>query len=172
MQNLEIASVMISFVAGAGTAMMVDYASRGSHAWRERLRIAARLAVGRTKLVALPLDTHIAAEWTDGRIRLDALLALIKAIGASLGASLDREVTRLSRLDPSDPLHEREARNMVSPALRHLTFDEHLRNECRMLVPLLEFCGRDLAESQGVNTAEQLEALAEIGAAIQSVDRG
>jgi hypothetical protein len=168
MQNLEIASAMISFVAGAGTAMMVYYASRSSHAWRERVRVAARLAVGRTRLAALPLDTHIAAEWTDGRIRLDALLALIKA----LGASLDREVARLSRLDPSDPLHEREARNMVSPALRHFTFDEHLRNECRMLVPLLEFCGKDLAESQGVNTAEQLAALAEIGAAIQSVDRG
>ncbi|MGD9726735.1 MAG: hypothetical protein AB7G68_20545 [Nitrospiraceae bacterium] len=168
MQNLEIASAMISFVAGAGTAMMLYYASRNSNAWRERVRVAARLAVGRTRLTALPLDTHIAAEWTDGRIRLDGLLALIKA----LGASLDREIARLSRLDPSDPLHERESRNIISPALRHVTFDEHLRNECRMLVPLLEFCGKDLAESQGVNTSEQLAALAEIGAAIQSVDRG
>jgi hypothetical protein len=35
-----------------------------------------------------------------------------------------------------------------------------------MLVPLLEFCGKDLAQSQGVNTAEQLAALAEIEAAI------
>ena len=43
---------------------------------------------------------------------------------------------------------------MAASALRRLTFDQHLRNDCRMLVPLLEFCGRDLAESQGVNTAE------------------
>lgn len=168
MQNLGIVWAMISFVAGAGTATILYYASRISHGWRERVRVAARLAVGRTRFAALPLDTHIATEWTDGRIRLDALLALIKA----LRASLDREVARLSGLDSSDPLHEREARNMASSALRRFTFDQHLRNECRVLVPLLEFCGRDLAESQGVNTAEQLTALAEIEAAIQSVDRG
>ena len=169
MQGLEVASAMISFVAGAGTATMLYYASRISHTWRERVRVAAaRLSIGRTRLAASPLDTHIATEWTDGRIRLDALLVLIRA----LRASLDREVARLSRLDPSDPLHEREARNMVSSTLRRFTFDQHLRNECRVLVPLLEFCGKDLSESRGVNTAEQLAALAEIEAAIQSVDHG
>lgn len=41
-----------------------------------------------------------------------------------------------------------------------------------MLVPLLEFCGRDLAEPQGMNTTEQLAALAKIKLAIQSVYRG
>jgi hypothetical protein len=168
MQELGIASTIISFVAGAGTVAMLYYASRISHAWRERIRVAARLAVGRTRLATRPLDTHIASEWTDGRIRLDALLALIKA----LAALLDREVTTLNHLDPSDPLHEREAHKMAGSALRRFTFDQHLRNECRVLVPLLEFCGRDLAESRGVNTAEQLAALAEIQAAIQSVDRG
>ena len=78
----------------------------------------------------------------------------------------------LNRLDASDPLYERATRNMASPALRRFTFDQHLRDECRVLVPLLEFCGRDLAESEGMNTTEQLAALAEIKMAIQSVDRG
>lgn len=168
MQDLGIASAIISFVAGAGTVTMLYYVSRISHAWRERIRVAARLAVGRTRVAALPLDSHISTEWTDGRIRLDALLVLIRA----LRASLDREVATLNHLDPSDPLHEREAHKMAGSALRRFTFDQHLRNECRVLVPLLEFCGRDLAESQGVNTAEQLAALAEIQAVIQSVDRG
>jgi hypothetical protein len=59
---------------------------------------------------------------------------------------------------------------MVGHALRRFTFDEHLRNECRVLLPLLEFCGKDLAESQGINTADQLAALAEIGEAIRSAD--
>jgi hypothetical protein len=99
---------------------------------------------------------------------LDALLALIEA----LAASPEREVAELNRLDTSDPLHERAARNMVSPSLRRFTFVQHLRDECRVLVPLLEFCGRDLAESQGTNTTEQLAALAESKASIQSVDRG
>jgi hypothetical protein len=85
---------------------------------------------------------------------------------------LDREVATLNHLDRSDPLYERQAHKMAGSALRRFTFDQHLRNECRVLVPLLEFCGRDLAESQGVNTVEQLAALAEIEAAIQSVERG
>lgn len=148
--------------------VLLYYAARLSQGWRGKGRAAAHPARPRTTLAALSLDTHIAREWTDGRMRLDSLLALIEA----LAASLEREVANLNRLDPSDPLYERAARRMVSPALRRFAFDQHLRDECRVLVPLLEFCGRHLAESQGVNTTEQLAALAEIKAAIQSVERG
>lgn len=148
--------------------VLLYYATRLSHAWRASGRVAASRSAGRTRLAAVPLDTHIATEWTDGRSRLDSLLGLIEA----LAASLEREVATLNRLDTSDPVYERAARSMVSPALRRFTFDQHLRDECRVLVPLLEFCGRDLADSQGMNTTEQLAALAEIKAAIQSVDRG
>jgi len=168
MQNVGIASAMISFVAGAGTVTLLYYAFRISPAWRGKIRAAARLADGRTRFAPQSLDTHIAAEWTDGRIRLDALLTVIKA----LAVLLDREVATRQRLNPSDPLHKGDAHNMAGSALRHFTFDQHLRNECRVLVSLLEFCGRDLAESRGVNTAEQLAALARIEAAIQAVDRG
>jgi hypothetical protein len=168
MQNVEITSVMIWFVAGAGTMVLLYYAARLSHAWRASGHVAAsRLAI-RTRLAAVSLDTHIATEWTDGRRRLDALLALIEA----LATSLEREVANLNRLDTSDPLYDSAARRMVNPALRRFTFDQHLRDECRVLVPLLEFCGRDLADSRGMNTSEQLAALAEIKAAIQSVERG
>lgn len=45
-------------------------------------------------------------------------------------------------------------------------------DECRVLVLLLEVCGRVLAESRGMKTIEQLAALAETKLAIQSVDRG
>lgn len=148
--------------------VLLYYAARFSHAWRASGHVAASRSAVRTRLAAVPLDTHIATEWTDGRRRLDALLALIEA----LAASLEREVAQLNRLDSSEPLYDRTARNMVNPTLRRFTFDQHLRDECRVLVPLLEFCGRDLADSQGMNTSEQLAALAEIKAAIQSVDRG
>lgn len=168
MQNLGITSAMIWFGAGSGTMVLLYYAARLSHAWRASGPVAASRSAGRTRLAAIPLDTHIATEWTDGCRRLDALLALIE----TLAASLEREVEKLNRLDTSDPLYEHTARNMVSPALRRFTFDQHLRGECRVLVLLLEFCGRDLTESQGMNTTEQLAALAEIKAAIQSVDRG
>lgn len=148
--------------------VLLYYAARLSHAWRASGHVAASRSAVRTRLAAVPLDTHIATEWTDGRRRLYASLALIEA----LAASLEREVAQLNRLDTSEPLYDRTARNMVNPALRRFTFDQHLRDECRVLVALLEFCGRDLADSQGMNTSEQLAALAEIKAAIQSVDRG
>ena len=168
MQNVEITSALIWFVAGAGTMVLLYYAARFSHGWRASGHVAASRSAVRTRLAAVPLHTHIATEWTNGRRRLDALLALIEA----LAASLEREVAELNRQDTSDPLDERAARNMVSPVLRCFTFEQHLRDECRVLVPLLEFCGRDLADSQGMNTTEQLAALAEIKAAIQSVERG
>lgn len=168
MQNVGITAAMIWFGSGAGTMVLLYYAVRLSHAWRTSGRVAASHSAARTRLSAVSLDTHIATEWTDGRRRLDLLLALIEV----LAASLKQEVEKLNRLDTSDALYERTARRMVSPALRRFTFDQHLRDECRVLVPLLEFCGRDLAESQGMETSEQLAVLAKIKAAIQSVDRG
>ena len=132
-------------------------------------RTRCRKSLGHpTRLTAVSLDTHIATEWTEGRRRLDVLLALIEV----LAASLKQEVEKLNQLGTSDPLYEHTARRMVNPTLRRFTFDQHLRDECRMLVPLLEFCGRDLADSQGMQTSEQLAVLAEIKMAIQSVDRG
>jgi len=67
---------------------------------------------------------------------LDFLLALIK----KLGVSLEREVETLRRLDHADPLYEREARQIVEPNLRRFIFDQHLRDECRVLLPLMQFC--------------------------------
>lgn len=145
----------------------IYYAVKGSKLWRMQGALTARGPAGPADHQAASLDTHIATEWVNGRVRLDGLLALIHA----LGRSLEQEIAKLNRLKPSDPLRAREAHGMVGPALRRFTFDEHLRNECRVLVPLLEFCGKDLAESQGLDTADQLAALAEIGAAVQTVDR-
>ncbi len=86
------------------------------------------------------LDAHIAAQWTDGRLRLDALLALLQV----LTTSLEQDVETLHKLDHSSPLYESEALNYVTATLRRFTFDTHLRNECRVLVPLLQFCARIL----------------------------
>jgi hypothetical protein len=114
------------------------------------------------------LDAHIVSQWTDGRLRLDFLLALIK----KLEASLEQEVETLRRLGHADPLYEYHARQMVEPNLRRFTFDQHLRDECRMLIPLLQFCAKDLAQSQKLNMKQELSALAEIQAAIKLGDRG
>ena len=100
-------------------------------------------------------------------MRLDFLLAMIK----KLGLSLEQEVETLRGLDHADPLYESEARKMVEPNLRRFIFDRHLRDECRMLIPSLQFCAHDLAESQGLDMTQKLSVLAEIQAAFELVDR-
>jgi len=168
MQNLDMTSILF-LLLGAVAAIAVIYYSLGIA--REGLRQWNRTTNGTTRRAVVPdssLDAHIASQWTEGRLRLDFLLALIK----KLGVSLEQEVETLRRLDHADPLYEREARQMVEPNLRRFTFDQHLRDECRVLLPLLQFCAQDLAESQGLDMTQKLSVLAEIQAAIKSVDRG
>ena len=113
------------------------------------------------------LDAHIATQWTEGRLRLDSLLALLKV----LRTSLEQGVEKLSHLHPADAPYQSEARQMVEPTLRRFTFDKHLRDECRILIPLLQFCAHDLVQCHGVDMTQKLRVLAEIQAAIESVDR-
>jgi hypothetical protein len=101
------------------------------------------------------LNVHIATEWTDGRLRLDSILTLIK----SLANLLEKEVKTLRGLDRSDTRYEGEVRQMVGPILRCFSFDKHLRDECRALIPLLRFCAQDLAQSQGLDMTQPLTAL-------------
>jgi hypothetical protein len=168
MQNLDMTSVFF-LLLGAVAAIAVIYYSLGiAREWLGQWNRATNGTIRRAVLPDSSLDGHIATQWTEGRLRLDFLLALIK----KLGVSLEQEVETLRRLDHTGPLYEREARQMVEPNLRRFTFDQHLRDECRVLVPLLQFCAQDLAESQGLDMIQKLSVLAEIQAAIKSVDRG
>lgn len=168
MQNLDMTSVLF-LLLGAVAAIAVIYYSLGiAREWLGQWNRATNGTIRRAVVPDSSLDGHIATQWTEGRLRLDFLLALIK----QLRASLEQEVETLRRLDHADPLYEREARQMVSPNLRRFTFDQHLRDECRVLIPLLQFCAHDLAESQGLDMTQKLSVLGEIQAAINSVDRG
>ncbi|MBK5281541.1 MAG: hypothetical protein JJE16_05585 [Nitrospiraceae bacterium] len=167
MQNLDMTSVFLLLSAVACVAA-IYYSFGIARQWLRRWNRVTNGTIRRTVVPDSSLDAHIVTQWTDGRLRLDFLLALIK----KLGASLELEVETLRRLDHADPLYEREARRMVDPGLRRFTFDQHLRDECRMLIPLLQFCAHDLAESQGLDMTQKLSVLAEIQAAIKSVDRG
>jgi hypothetical protein len=164
MQNLEITSVLIWLLGTVAAIYCTFWIARE---WAGRWYRAAQMTVRRAVVSDSFLDVHIATQWFEGRLRLDSLLALIK----TLRALLEREVEMLRRLDPADLLYEREARNQVTPALRRYIFNKHLRNECHALVPLLQFCAQDLAESQGRDMTQQLSALAEIQAAVESVGR-
>ena len=167
MQNLDMTSVFLLLSAVACVAAIYysfGIARQGLGRWNRATNGMIRRAV----VPDSSLDAHIATQWTEGRLRLDFLLALIK----KLGVSLEQEVETLHRLDHADPLYESEARKMVEPTLRRFTFDRHLRDECRILIPFLQFCAQNLAESQGLDMTQKLSVLAEIQAAIKSVDRG
>lgn len=167
MQNLDLVYGLF-LLSGAVAGVMALYYSFGRvREWLGQWYRVAKDTIGWTGVSGSSLDTHIANQWTEGRLRLDSLLGLIK----KLRASLEQEVETLRRLDHSDPLYEREARSNVAPALRRFIFDKHLRDECRVLVPLLQFCAQDLADTQGLDMTQKLNVLAEIQAAIESVDR-
>jgi hypothetical protein len=167
MQNLDMVSGLF-WLLGTVAAIAAIYYSFGiAHEWVGQWTGAGKGTIRRAVVPGSSLDAHIATEWTEGRLRLDSLLALLK----KLAASLEQEVETLRRLDHADPLYERAARNTVTPALRRFTFEKHLREECHALVPLLQFCAQDLAESQGLDMTHKLKVLAEIQAAIESVHR-
>ncbi len=169
MQNLDIAYLLFLLLLGAVAASVVIYYLLGiAREWLGQWNRATNGTIRRAVVPDSSLDEHIATQWTEGRLRLDFLLALSK----QLGVSLEQEVETLRRLDHSDLRYEREVRQMVEPTLRRFTFDRHLRDECRVLIPLLQFCAQDLAKSQGSDMTQKLSVLAEIQAAIKSADRG
>lgn len=167
MQNLDITLVLFLLLVAVAASAVIYYVLTIAREWLKRDR-ATGGTIRRAVVPDSSLNTHIATQWTDGRLRLDFLLALIK----KLEASLEQDVGTLRRLGHDDPQYEHEARQMVEPSLRRFTFDQHLRIECRMLIPLLQFCARDLAQSQNLDMTQQLSALAEIQAAIKLVDHG
>ena len=167
MQDLDI-GFMSFLLLGAVAAFVAVYYSFGMvREWMKQWTRATNGPIRKTVAHDAPLDGQIATQWTEGRLRLDFLLALIK----QLGVSLEENVETLRRLDHADPLYEQEARKMVEPSLRRFTLDQHLRDECRMLIPSLQFCAQDLAESQGLDMTQKLKVLAEIQDAINSADR-
>ena len=167
MQDLDI-GFMSFLLLGAVAAFVAIYYSFGMvREWLGQWTRATNGPIRKTVAHDASLDGHIATQWTEGRLRLDFLLALIK----QLEVSLEENVETLRRLDHADPLYEREASKMVEPSLRRFTFDRHLRDECRSLIPSLQFCAQDLAQSQGLDMTQKLNVLVEIQAAINLADR-
>lgn len=113
------------------------------------------------------VDSHIETQWTEGRLRLDTLLAMLR----TLEDSLEQEVEKLRHHDSSASSTESENLKKVGIALRRFAFGKHLREECRALVPLLQFCARDIEEFQGRDMTRKLSVLAEIQTAIEAADR-
>ena len=167
MKNLDIASIVFLLLGIVAGIAAIYYSFGIVREWfRQRYR-TGKSSIRGTDAVGSLLDGHIVTQWTEGRLRLDSILTLIK----SLATSLEQEVETLRRIDHADPRYEREVRQRVEPTLRCFTFDKHLRDECRMLIPLLQFCAQDIAASQGLDMTQKLSVLGEIQAALESVNR-
>lgn len=166
MPDLNAFTILLWTSTAAGIAI-VYYAFAFAREWFKQQHPAAIGIFSRnTPSQETSLNVHIASQWTEGRLRLDSILALIK----SLRNMLEKELKVLHGLDRSDPRYDGEVRQMVGPALRGFTFDKHLRDECRVLISLLRFCAQDLARSQGLDLTHKLSVLDEIQAAIESAD--
>ncbi len=166
MLNLDLTAVLF-LLSGTAAGIAVIYYSFGmAREWFKERHHSGKGIFRKKNTPETSLNAHIATEWTEGRVRLDSILTLIK----SVAELLEKEVKALRRLDHSDPRYEGEVRQMVGPTLRCFTFDKHLRDECRVLIPLLRFCAHDLAQSQGLDMTQKLTVLDEIQAVIESVD--
>jgi hypothetical protein len=166
MLNLDLTAVLF-LLSGTAAGIAVIYYSFGmAREWFRERHHSGKGIFRKKNTPETSLNAHIATEWTEGRLRLDSILTLIK----SVAELLEKEVKALRRLDHSDPRYEGEVRQMVGPTLRCFTFDKHLRDECRVLIPLLRFCAQDLAQSQGLDMTQKLTVLDEIQAVIESVD--
>jgi hypothetical protein len=165
MPDLSVLSILLWMSAAAGIAV-VYYLFVLAREWFRQQHPTAKGIFRNALSQETSLNAHIASQWTEGRLRLDSILALIKLL-ASL---LEKELKVLRGLDRSDPRYAGEVRQMVGPTLRGFTFDKHLRDECRVLIPLLRFCAQDLARSQGLDMTQKLSVLDEIQAAIESAD--
>jgi hypothetical protein len=116
--------MLFVFLAGVVATMTLYYVLGFARTWLGRASAGIQAASARRPGDGRSsLDTHIATEWTNGRLR---------------------------------------------PALRRFTFDRHLRNECRVLVKLLQFCANDLMESQGMGMTKKLGALAQLQVTIDA----
>jgi hypothetical protein len=167
MHNLGIGTILFLILGSVAGGVVILYWFGSGRVRLGRWIHATTGTIRKAFVSDSSLDAHIATQWTEGRLRLDTLLALLQ----NLAISLEKEVETLARLDPSDPRYEREALNHVTPALRRFTFDKHLRNECLVLVLLLQFCAQDLAESQGIDMTQKLAVLGKIQAALESAGR-
>jgi hypothetical protein len=165
MPNLDLTSILFWSSATAGIAV-IYYSFVLALEWFTQWHPSGKSMFRSNNVAETSLNAHIASQWTEGRLRLDSVLALIK----SLADLLEKEVKALRRLDHSDARYEGEVRQMVGPTLRCFSFDKHLRDECRVLIPLLRFCAQDLAKAQGVDMTQKLIVLDEIQAAIESAD--
>lgn len=166
MLNLDLTAVLFLLSGSAAGIAVVYYSFVLAGEWFRQRHHSGKGIFRKKNRPDTSLNAHIATEWTEGRLRLDSILALIK----SLADLLEKEVKSLRRLDHSDPRYEGEVRQMVGPTLRCFTFDKHLRDECRVLIPLLRFCAQDLAQSQGLDMTQKLIVLDEIQAVIESAD--
>lgn len=167
MKNLDIASIVFLLLGIVAGIAAIYYSLGIVREWFRQRHRSGKSSIRGTDAAGSLLDGHITTQWTEGRLRLDSILTLIK----TLATSLEQEVETLRRIDHADPRYEREVRQRVEPTLRCFTFDKHLRDECRILIPLLQFCAQDIAASQGLDMTQKLSVLGEIQAALESVNR-
>ena len=111
MPNLDLTFILFWASAAAGIAVMY-YSFVLAREWFRQWHPSGKGIFRRNTVAETSLNGHIASQWTEGRLRLDSVLTLIK----SLADLLEKEVKALRRLDHSDPQYEGEVRQKAKDA--------------------------------------------------------
>jgi len=77
MQNLEIASILFMLLGTVAGVAAIYYSFGIAREWLGQWNRATKGTIRRAVVPGASLDAHIATEWTEGRLRLDSLLALL-----------------------------------------------------------------------------------------------
>lgn len=80
MQNLDIASVLFLLLGTVAGVAVIYYSLGIAGEWLGQWNRASNGTTRRAVVPDSSLDAHIATQWTEGRLRLDFLLALIKQL--------------------------------------------------------------------------------------------
>ena len=90
MLDLDMTSILFLLLGAVAASTVSYYVLRVAREWLKRNRPIGG-TIRRAVVPDSSLDAHIVTQWTDGRLRLDFLLALIK----KLEAALEQEVETL-----------------------------------------------------------------------------
>jgi hypothetical protein len=98
-KTLDTASIVFLLLGTVAGIAAIYYSFGIVREWFRQRQRTGKSSMRGTDAAGSLLDGHIVTQWTEGRLRLDSILTLIK----SLATSLEQEVETLRRIDHADP---------------------------------------------------------------------
>jgi hypothetical protein len=95
-KNLDLAAIVFLLFGTVAGIAAIYYLFGIVREWVRRRHRTGKDTIRGTDVAESILDGHIAAQWTEGRLRLDSILTLIKTLAATLGKEVETRAVRSS----------------------------------------------------------------------------